>query len=72
MSGIKIVDKGVLGVQIDVPYTTKLGSHRAVYVTVAESGINVAATSDLNADGVEALDQALAIAKAIQKRGFAG
>jgi hypothetical protein len=72
MSGIKIVNKGVLGIQIDVPFVTDLGSDRNVNVTVSDFGINVAATGELNADGVQALKQAVNIAEAVQSRGFAG
>ena len=70
MSGIKITDRGGMGIQIDVPFTTDLGTLNQVQVAVYESGINVVATSTLNADGLQALKQALAIAEAIQARGF--
>lgn len=70
MSGIQIRDNGVIGIEIDVPYTTDLGSDNQIHVTVSDFGINVAGTSDLNADGYQALKQALAIAEAIQVRGW--
>lgn len=72
MPGIRIEDKGVLGIHIDVPYVTNRGTEREISVTVADAKefINVAATGDLNADGLQALKQAIAIAEAIQQRGY--
>lgn len=71
MPGIKITEKTAWGTRIETPFTTNLGNTSWISLTVGDEGsINVAATGDLNADGLQALKQAIAIAEAIQQKGY--
>ena len=72
MPGIKITEKTAWGIRIDNPFTTNLGKTSWISLTVSDGCINVAATGDLNADGLQALKQAIAIAETIQQRGYQG
>lgn len=59
-----------MGLSVIIDYTSDLGNAKTVEVTVTDDkGINVAATSTLNSQGVEALRDALQVAEVIRKHG---
>lgn len=61
-----------MGIEVSQDYTTDLGNNRCVIVTVnpEKGSINVCATCDLNADGIQAFDDVWAMAKIIAKKGL--
>ena len=65
MGKLKICKRSVLGTLVEVSWTTDLGSERRVSISVSEDGLNLVATGSLNASGIAALEQALAVAKVI-------
>lgn len=63
-------NKGVLGINVEVPYKTVAGTEEYISIYISEDGINVPATGTLGANGIKALEQALAVAKVIYDKGL--
>ena len=63
---IQVCQSG-FGIDIKVPYNGDFGIAKNVEVSVRTEGINIAATGTLSDRGQEALQDALALARLIQK-----
>lgn len=64
-NGIAVVNGAELGLTSD-----EVALKGTIHVRVSAEGVNVSATGTLSDDGIEALEQAIAIAKALRKRNF--
>lgn len=66
------VRKTGMGIEVSIGYVTDLGSDKNVFVTVdREAGtINPSMAGSLNAAGIEALKDAIALAEMILKYGI--
>lgn len=70
MRKLKIHKKGILGITVEVPYETAIGTEKCISICVSEDGINVPATGTLGVNGIKALEQGLAVAKVIYDQGL--